>query len=485
MCEANNFREYRKILLEHVNQDGGAKKHPKQLSFGKSQKLSLKPADAASHYWDTIADINAVASNPLCGPEWMVGLYDPLTEPEFLLYAAHRVFKKSGKTPGVDGLTKADYADSIHLMRLISDLCAELKDRKYKPFPTRRAWIRKSDGGKRPIEIATIRDRIVQTAIALLIDPVIDRHLSESSFAFRYRMGPRLAFEKLLVEMAKKDRFWTFSADIVACFDSINRTELLNDFTTYVGDPDLIKLVERFLTKNSIQTAYNFDTADSGIPQGSNISPLMANLYLHRLDRFFYETIALKHNAALIRYADDFVILAPKPIPDLPDTIESFLTLQGLSVHGETKKPNIVDIRQNGILRFLGYEIKKDKRSDGFLIIQPKSKRCDNLVNSVHRLINNERKSDWSLPVGVLANRINNHLVHFNHYYKHTNVKKPFNRVNYSIKRLLGIHPYFKELWPKINQLQLYVDKGSIEDTILHIDAESYEDSAEEVELPW
>jgi CRISPR-associated protein Cas1 len=212
---------------------------------------------------------------------------------EALAEAWSRVRANKGG-PGADGVTIEALAPVVEreLERLSADLLAE----RYRPAAPRQALIRKPSGGARRLTIPAVVDRIAQTAALIILEPHLDQHMSEASWAYRPGRGVPQAIAA--AEAARAAGFaWTVDADIEGYFDAIPHRELKADLTIWLDDERVLRLLAKWLRA--------FGWRGRGIAQGAPISPLFANLYLHPLDRQFG-----MEGAVLVRYADDFIILA-------------------------------------------------------------------------------------------------------------------------------------------------------------------------------
>jgi CRISP-associated protein Cas1 len=253
------------------------------------------------------------------------------------LWEGWQKVRRNAGAAGGDGVTVTTFERSApaRLERLSQDLASGA----YRPGPVRRVLIPKKAGGQRPLDIPCVADRVIQAAALLHLVPVIDPQLEPQSFAFR--PGKSVAHAVAAVVRARRDGYvWTAEGDIRQCFESIHHAPLLKQFERMSGDARLSDLVELWLE--------SYAPSGIGLPQGAPISPLLCNLHLDCVDEAMHG-----HGIKLVRYADDFVLLARKAA-DAEAALEKMSAeLKSLNLDLNTEKTRLVGYDQS--LRFLGH----------------------------------------------------------------------------------------------------------------------------------
>ncbi len=302
--------------------------------------------------------------NGVKGGKWF-SLVDKVIRPTSLEAAWHKVARNKGAA-GVDGQSIERFAAQAE--RYLPELHDSLKDGSYRPSPVKRVEIPKGDGRTRPLGIPTVKDRIVQTALKMVIEPIFEVQFRPGSYGFRpgrsckdalrevdprnARPGGRLSGDQL-----KEGFTWVVDADLKGYFDSIPHDRLMALVDNSISDGRVLALIDGFLRQNIMQEMAQW-TPTAGTPQGAVISPLLANLYLHPLD------LLMEHSGQrMVRYADDFVILCRTEAEARAALrqVEAWVTANGLTLHPD--KTRVGDCRQPGHgFEFLGYRFEAGRR---------------------------------------------------------------------------------------------------------------------------
>ncbi|WP_329602847.1 group II intron reverse transcriptase/maturase [Terrilactibacillus tamarindi] len=215
------------------------------------------------------------------------------------LWKAYEKVKSNKGAPGVDGITV--YQLKTHMEKLFQPLKQKLLDGTYQPQPVKRVAIPKPDGSKRYLGIPCVLDRVVQQAILQVIEPIIDQHFSENSFGFRKGKNAHQAI-KLAEQYYQEGYRVVVDCDLKSYFDTIHHQRVRAYLEEFISDKIVLKLIWKFLRSGILDKDIYIETTE-GAPQGGPLSPILANVYLNKLDRELE-----KRGHRFIRYADDFVI---------------------------------------------------------------------------------------------------------------------------------------------------------------------------------
>jgi len=270
------------------------------------------------------------------------------------LKSAFAQVKRNDGSAGVDHVTIRMF--EVHLEENLQRLSASLRAGSYRPQPIRRVWIPKPGSKeKRPLGIPTVRDRVAQSAVRNVLEPIFERDFAVQSYGFRPGRGTKDALRRV-TELLKAGYVYVVDADLQSYFDTIPHQPLLGQVAGKVADGKVLDLLVAYLAQEVMESAKHW-TPEGGTPQGAVISPLLSNIYLdpldHRMAQLGYE---------MVRYADDFVILcrSQSEAQRALFEVEAWTTAAGLRLHPE--KTWIVDASQRGGFDFLGYHFERGYR---------------------------------------------------------------------------------------------------------------------------
>lgn len=300
-------------------------------------------------------------------------LWDKVCNPENLDAAILRVIVNHGGA-GIDNQTTEQLARDWSGNR--DQLLAELRAGKYQPLPVKRVWIDKlGSKDKRPLGVPAVRDRAVQTALRAVIEPIFEKDFSDRSYGFRPGRGCLQALERV-EHLLRQGYTWIVDADLKAYFDSIPQDKLLEQVERRIADGTVLKLLRQYLEAGVMETMRDWKPTLQGTPQGSGISPLLANIYLNPLDHQ-----VSRATIEMVRYADDFVICCrtEAEAQEALALVEVFAREAGLKLHPE--KTRIVNAATKGGFDFLGYHFERYCAGGG--LKWPRKKSLDKLKESI------------------------------------------------------------------------------------------------------
>lgn len=312
-------------------------------------------------------------------------LYGDLCRRDVLETALAVVVGNAGAA-GVDGVTTEQV--KTNRAAFLDGLQTELRSKSYRPGPVLRVWVPKADGKQRPLGIPTVKDRMVQVALVLLLQPIFEADFDEGSFGYRPGRDAHQAMDAVR-KAVWQGRYEVIDADLSDYFGSIPHAGLLKQVARRVSDGSILALVKAFLKAPIVEEKSGRKTIqpnERGTPQGGPLSPLTSNLYLNSLDHGVNGRRELE--AKLVRYADDFVLLCrPGNGAALLVRLKVYLERKGLRLN-ETKT-RVIDVRKQSF-RFLGFEIswRKSRSGKHYPHVEPSRKARQELRDDVRAELN-------------------------------------------------------------------------------------------------
>jgi RNA-directed DNA polymerase len=373
-------------------------------------------------------------------------LYDRICRWDTLVTAWDLVCANQG-APGIDGMTFDKIADSDEgVLGFLKRLQEDLQTKRYKPQPVRRVYIPKANGKMRPLGIPTIRDRVAQMAVVLILEPIFEADFEDCSYGFRPGKSAHQALEAIRRHLEAGYRE-VYDADLQGYFDSIPHDKLLACLRMRVVDRSVLRLIRLWLEAVVVEEDEDGKTKghrpQQGTPQGGVLSPLLANVYLHWFDKVFHRQggPAQFAKAKLVRYADDFVILARYQGPRLTAWVEE--TLEGwLGLVINRDKTRVVKLNEENVaLDFLGYCFRyvRDRygRNRRYLNLEPSAK---SLAREREKLRQMTGPDMCFKPIPVLVAEINRHLKGWREYFKLGYPRRAFRKIGWFVRERLLRH---------------------------------------------
>jgi RNA-directed DNA polymerase len=370
-------------------------------------------------------------------------LYDKIYRWDILLLSWHRV-KKNGGSAGVDGQTFEDI-EREGVEPFLKQIQRELQERTYKPAAVLRCWIEKANGKLRPLGIPTIRDRVVQMACKIVIEPLFEAEFESCSYGFRPKRSAHQAIQhiKQHLYMGCKE---VLDADLSQYFDTIPHAGLMELIEKRISDRNVLKLIRMWLkapvaerTESGKLRYIGGKRSKRGTPQGGVISPLLANIYLNELDQEFYrkDGVLWRSGARIVRYADDFVVLARYIGEPIKQGVKGKLKELGLTLNEE--KTSIVRVKEESF-DFLGFTFRSDRHLDGapggYLNIFPSKKSEVKLHGKIRRVLQPGNKKNAK----EVAKELNQVLMGWRNYFNApgTYPRKVFRDVNWYMRQRIS-----------------------------------------------
>ncbi|MBW6511449.1 MAG: group II intron reverse transcriptase/maturase [Desulfuromonadaceae bacterium] len=372
-------------------------------------------------------------------------LYDKVYRADILSHAYALVRANKGSA-GIDGVTFAAIEENEGAPAFIGELEDALRNKTYKPDPVKRVMIPKSDGSQRPLGIPTIRDRVAQMAAKLVIEPIFEADFCETSYGFRPKKSAHAAVDDVAKAM-NTGYTEVIDADLSKYFDTIPHANLMAVVAERICDGAILHLIQMWLKAPIMEmdkdgTKRNIGGGKGnrkGTPQGGVISPLLANLYLHILDRIWERNnLQQRLGARIVRYADDIVILCRRGKSEQAMTVLRQI-LERLQLTLNETKTNVVNAFE-GKFDFLGFTIwmgKSRKSGKMYPHVQPSKKSEQKVKDRITALTKRERTI---MPLEWVVNEVNAMVRGWVGYFHYRNCSQTLGRIRNHLEQRLITH---------------------------------------------
>ncbi len=359
-------------------------------------------------------------------------LYDKVYRKDVLLEAWKRV-KANGGAGGIDHISIAD-VEEYGVDKFLQEIQQELIDGKYHPKPVRRTYIPKGNGEERPLGIPIIKDRVVQMAVKLVIEPLFEADFLECSYGFRPKRSAHQALDRIRKDTNRKG-WWIVDADIKGYFNNINHDKLMLMVKQRISDRRILKMIWKWL-KAGVMEDGKYMESELGSPQGGVISPLLANIYLHYFDLKW--ELHYKHLGKLIRYCDDFVIICrtKKEAEHALKAVKSIMQRLELELHPDkTKLVNMWDGKEG--FDFLGFHHRRkvSETSKGQKFNEthqfPSKKAMQKMRDNIKGVF--ASRTTLLLDIQKMIEILNPKIIGMRNYYGLKNAGKQLNKIDWYI----------------------------------------------------
>jgi RNA-directed DNA polymerase len=355
---------------------------------------------------------------------------------EDILQHAYRLVRSNGGAPGIDGETFHSIESGGGETQFLSKLQQELKEKTYRAQAVRRVYIPKGDERNRPLGIPTLRDRVAQMAVKIVIEPIFEADFEDCSFGFRPKKDAHQAVGVIREALNNGCRY-VLDADLQQYFDTIVHDKLMKLIAGRISDRHILGWIKQWLRAPMVEEDQEgkrrSKPTERGTPQGGVISPLLANIYLHLFDRVFLSYCrATGLKVHLVRYADDFVIVMRSGMKGTVDRVKQVLARMELRLNEE--KSRVVDVRE-GSFDFLGFTFSRKRNAKTgrvITLVEPARKSEEQFRDEVREMTS--RKSHC-VPQQEVLERVNRYVRGWVNYFHLHNSTRVFVRQRFFLEQ--------------------------------------------------
>jgi RNA-directed DNA polymerase len=354
-------------------------------------------------------------------------LYDKAYAQDVLLESWKRIRANKG-CAGADGKT-IEEVEKKGIGQFLNEIQKDLKEKTYRANCIKRVYIPKPNGDKRPLGIPTIKDRVIQMAVKIVIEPIFEADFQDCSYGFRPKRSAHQALKKLK-GLLNRGYTHVIDADLKSFFDTIPHGRLIKLIAKRITDKNILRLINLWLKAGVVSEETILRNSITGTPQGGVISPLLANIYLNELDKIWKERYERRLNAPLIRYADDFVIVTPRQPQEVLKTLHMLIEELNLKLNEEKTRMLYME---NDKLTFLGFSFKKIydiRRRVRYIISFPSAKAMKAMRGRIRNL------TSYRIPekAEVIVSRLNPVIRGWSNYFIEGNSSKWFGQLRHYLE---------------------------------------------------
>jgi RNA-directed DNA polymerase len=361
-----------------------------------------------------------------------------------VLRTAWRISKRNQGAAGIDGITFKDIEESPEgIQGFLDSIQKTLKEKTYRADPVKRVYIPKGNGRQRPLGLITIKDRIVQTALLLILEPIYETEFQDCSYGFRPHKSAHEAIDVLQKEI-HHGKTQAYDADLEDCFGSIPHDKLLKTLQLRIADKQILKLIQMWLKASIREKGKPQYKPTRGLQQGGVTSPLLTNTYLNWFDKAFLGPSNPGKGAKLLRFADDIAVVAREITPQLVEFIKHILEDRlGLKLNRE--KTKTISLKRGESMSFLGYTFRyvpllqnPQKRYCNYKVSKKGQIKARQAIKTLARTVGRRVRIEDFLP------RLNLYLDGWGRYFSKGYPSREFDKLNHYVR-----HTVRKELMRK------------------------------------